>query len=209
MRFRPCIDIHNGQVKQIVGGSLTDVGDQARENFVSKQDAAFFAKLYEKHGLKGGHIILLNGKDSPYYEATKTQAMLALKSYPKGMQIGGGINDENAYEFLEMGAQKIIVTSYVFKNGRISYENLEKLVKAVGKENLVLLEVRMPKSLRKMDRWVEREVKKIKSEMKRMNCKGYFPEEAFYNYEMRDENEFVCYKKIPGRFIKQIPFPEE
>ena len=120
MRFRPCIDIHNGQVKQIVGGSLTDVGDQARENFVSKQDAAFFAKLYEKHELKGGHVILLNGKDSSYYEATKSQAIMALKAYPKGMQIGGGINDENAYEFLEMGAQKIIVTSYVFKNGQIS-----------------------------------------------------------------------------------------
>ena len=97
MRFRPCIDIHNGQVKQIVGGSLTDVGDQACENFVSKQDAAFFAKLYEKYDFKGGHIILLNGKDSPYYETTKSQAIMALKAYPKGMQIGGGINDKNAY----------------------------------------------------------------------------------------------------------------
>lgn len=138
MRFRPCIDIHNGQVKQIVGGSLTDIGDQAKENFVSGQDASFYAKLYEKYNLKGGHIILLNGKDSPYYEATKEQALLALKTYPKGMQIGGGINDENAYQFLEKGADKVIVTSYVFKNGQISYENMDKLVKAVGRENLVL-----------------------------------------------------------------------
>ncbi len=138
MKFRPCIDIHNGQVKQIVGGSLTDLGDQANENFVATQDAVFYAKLYEKYNLKGGHIILLNGKDSPYYEATKAQAVSALKAYPKGMQIGGGINDENAYEYLEHGAQKVIVTSFVFKNGQISYENLEKLVKAVGKENLVL-----------------------------------------------------------------------
>lgn len=138
MKFRPCIDIHNGQVKQIVGGSLTDLGDQANENFVATQDAAFFARVYEKHELKGGHIILLNGKDSSYYEATKAQAVSALKAYPGGMQIGGGINDENAYEYLENGAQKVIVTSFVFKNGQISYENLEKLVKAVGKENLVL-----------------------------------------------------------------------
>ena len=138
MKFRPCIDIHNGQVKQIVGGSLQDVGDMACENFVASQDAAFFASLYEKYNLKGGHIILLNGKDSPYYEATKAQAMSALKAYPKGMQIGGGIQDENAYEYLEKGADKVIVTSFVFKNGQISYENLEKLVKAVGKENLVL-----------------------------------------------------------------------
>ena len=138
MKFRPCIDIHNGQVKQIVGGSLRDLGDQANENFVASQDAAFFAKLYEKHNLKGGHIILLNGKDSPYYEATKAQAVSALKAYSGGMQIGGGINDENACEYLEQGAEKIIVTSFVFKNGEISYENLERLLKAVGKENLVL-----------------------------------------------------------------------
>ena len=138
MKFRPCIDIHNGQVKQIVGGSLRDLGDEACENFVASQDAVFFANLYEKYNLKGGHIILLNGKDSLYYEATKAQAVAALKAYPKGMQIGGGINDENAYEYLEKGADKVIVTSFVFKNGRISYENLEKLVKAVGKENLVL-----------------------------------------------------------------------
>ena len=138
MKFRPCIDIHNGQVKQIVGGSLTDLGDQASENFVAAQNAVFYAKLYEKHNLKGGHIILLNGKDSSYYEATKAQAVSALKAYPGGMQIGGGINDENAYEYLESGADKVIVTSFVFKNGQISYENLEKLVKAVGKENLVL-----------------------------------------------------------------------
>ena len=138
MKFRPCIDIHNGQVKQIVGGSLQDLGDVARENFVASQDAAFYARLYEKYNLTGGHIILLNGKESPYYEATRAQAMTALKAYPKGMQIGGGINDENAYEYLESGADKVIVTSFVFKDGQISYENLEKLVKAVGKENLVL-----------------------------------------------------------------------
>ena len=138
MRFRPCIDIHNGQVKQIVGGSLRDTGDQAKENFVASQDAVFFANLYKKHNLKGGHIILLNGKGSSFYEATKAQAVSALKAYPKGMQIGGGIDDENAYEYLEQGADKVIVTSFVFKNGQISYENLEKLVKAAGKENLVL-----------------------------------------------------------------------
>ncbi len=138
MKFRPCIDIHNGQVKQIVGGSLRDAGDQANENFVASQDAAFFAKLYKKHDLRGGHIILLNGKDSSYYGANREQAVSALKAYPKGMQIGGGINDENAYEYLESGADKVIVTSFVFKNGQVSYENLEKLVKAVGRENLVL-----------------------------------------------------------------------
>ena len=138
MKFRPCIDIHNGQVKQIVGGSLRDLGDQASENFVASQDAAFYAKLYQKYNLKGGHIILLNGKDSSYYEQTKNQAIGALKAYPKGMQIGGGINDENACEYLEYGADKVIVTSFVFKDGKIAYDNLEKIVKAVGKENMVL-----------------------------------------------------------------------
>ncbi len=74
MRFRPCIDIHNGKVKQIVGGSLRDEGDQAKENFVSTQDAAFFAEMYQKDRISGGHVILLNAKDSPFYEKTKEQA---------------------------------------------------------------------------------------------------------------------------------------
>ena len=138
MKFRPCIDIHNGKVKQIVGGSLQDAGDMAKENFVSEQDASFFARLYQNYQLEGGHIILLNGKDSPYYEKTKLQAMSALRAYPKGMQIGGGITDENACEYLEAGASKVIVTSFVFKNGEINHENLKKLAAAVGKEHLVL-----------------------------------------------------------------------
>ena len=84
MEFRPCIDIHNGKVKQIVGGSLLDEGNRAKENFVAEQDAAFFAKLYREQGLKGGHIILLNPVGSEYYEATKAQAELALQAYPGG-----------------------------------------------------------------------------------------------------------------------------
>lgn len=138
MEFRPCIDIHNGKVKQIVGGSLIDAGNQAKENFVSEQDAAFFAHLYKEEGMHGGHIILLNARDSEYYEATKAQAMLALKEYPGGLQIGGGITAENAQDFLDAGASHVIVTSYVFKDGRINYDNLCKIRDAVGKEHLVL-----------------------------------------------------------------------
>lgn len=138
MEFRPCIDIHNGKVKQIVGGSLKDQGDRAVENFVSEQDGAFFAELYRKYGLKGGHIILLNSADSSWYEATKAQAMKALAAYPGGMQAGGGIHAENAAEFLDAGASHVIVTSYVFRDGAIYYENLEKLQKEAGKEHLVL-----------------------------------------------------------------------
>ena len=138
MRFRPCIDIHNGKVKQIVGGSLTDEHDYARENFVSEQDAAWYARLYQKDGLKGGHIIQLNGKDSPYYQTTKAQALAALRAYPGGLQVGGGITAENGAEYLDAGASHVIVTSYVFRDGQIFYENLERMRKAVGKERLVL-----------------------------------------------------------------------
>ena len=138
MEFRPCIDIHNGKVKQIIGGTLKDRGDQAAENFVSEQDAPFYAKLYQSYGIRGGHIILLNGKDSPYYEATKLQALAALQVYPGGLQVGGGITAENAHEFLRAGASHVIVTSYVFRDGKVDYERLEKLVQAVGKEHLVL-----------------------------------------------------------------------
>ena len=138
MKFRPCIDIHNGKVKQIVGGSLMDQGDQAKENFVSGQDAEFYGNLYKNSGIKGGHIILLNPESSEYYPETKRQALLALRAYPGGLQVGGGIRDDNALEYLEAGASHVIVTSYVFKNGEIYYENLKKMAEAVGKERLVL-----------------------------------------------------------------------
>lgn len=138
MDFRPCIDIHNGAVKQIVGNSLRDSGDTATENFVSGQDGAFFADYYKARGLKGGHIILLNPITSDYYEATKQQALLALRTYPGGLQLGGGITEQNADEFLNAGASHVIVTSYVFKNGQIHMANLEKLLHAIGREHLVL-----------------------------------------------------------------------
>lgn len=138
MRFRPCIDIHNGKVKQIIGGSLQDEGDQAKENFVAEQDAGFYARFYRKDGIKGGHIILLNPVASPYYEETKRQAMLALSEYPGGLQLGGGVNETNAAAFLQAGASHVIVTSYVFKDGQIHYGNLEKLVHEIGREHLVL-----------------------------------------------------------------------
>jgi len=138
MKFRPCIDIHNGSVKQIVGGSLRDEGDLAQENFVSAQDAAFFSKLYREYGLAGGHIILLNPISSAYYEETKRQALLALAAYPGGLQVGGGITPENAADFLKAGASHVIVTSYVFSEGRIQYDKLQALLREVGKERLAL-----------------------------------------------------------------------
>ena len=138
MRFRPCIDIHNGRVKQIVGGSLTDAGDRAKENFVSEMNAAWYADLYRSHGLTGGHVILLNAKDSPYYEQTKSQALSALREWPGGLMIGGGISADNAGEFLDAGASHVIVTSWVFRDGHIRYDRIRTLRETVGKEHLVL-----------------------------------------------------------------------
>lgn len=138
MKFRPCIDIHNGKVKQIVGMSLKDAGDSAEENFVSEKSAADYAKLYQDHYLRGGHVILLNGKESGFYEKTKREAFSALSAYPGGLQAGGGITAENAAGFLEAGASHVIVTSYVFQGGQILEENLKKLVRMIGKERLVL-----------------------------------------------------------------------
>ncbi len=138
MKFRPCIDIHNGKVKQIVGGSLKDENDKADENFVSNQDASYYAKLYKEKGILGGHVILLNGNDSPFYDSTKEQALMALKEYKGGLQIGGGINDKNALFYLQSGASHVIVTSYVFMNGQVNYDNLKKINRIVGKEHLVL-----------------------------------------------------------------------
>lgn len=138
MEFRPCIDIHNGKVKQIVGGSLKDAGDYARENFVSDMSAADYARLYQSKGLRGGHIILLNKKDSPYYEADVKQAEEALAAWPGALQIGGGITDENAPRWIRAGAQGVIVTSYVFQDGKIRYDRIHSLLEKVGREHLIL-----------------------------------------------------------------------
>ncbi|XCP86806.1 phosphoribosylformimino-5-aminoimidazole carboxamide ribotide isomerase [Roseburia hominis] len=138
MKFRPCIDIHNGKVKQIVGGSLKDQGDQADTNYESRQGAAYYAKLYRRDHLTGGHIILLNPASSPYYEETRAQALAALSAYPGGLQIGGGITAEKAGEYLAAGASHVIVTSYVFQNGNINWEHLKRLTDAVGREHVVL-----------------------------------------------------------------------
>ncbi|MBR3338632.1 MAG: phosphoribosylformimino-5-aminoimidazole carboxamide ribotide isomerase, partial [Lachnospiraceae bacterium] len=108
MEFRPCIDIHNGKVKQIVGSSLRDAGDAASENFVSSFSAGDYARMFQRDGLTGGHVILLNPASSPYYEATRKQAEEALMAYPGGLQVGGGIRADNAMDFLRAGASHVI-----------------------------------------------------------------------------------------------------
>jgi len=138
LEFRPCIDIHNGKVKQIVGASLKDQENFAKENFISTKDAEYYADLYKSEGISGGHIILLNGAESEYFEATREQAVKALQAYPGGLQVGGGIRPENASFYLDAGASHVIVTSYVFQNGRILYDKLDEMVKCVGKDHLVL-----------------------------------------------------------------------
>ncbi len=140
MRFRPCIDIHDGKVKQIVGSSLKDAGGahDVCENYVSDSDAASYARLYKQYNLKGGHIILLNKSGSDMYEADIKQAGAALSEYKKGFQIGGGITCDNAEYMLDLGASHVIVTSYVFRDGIIHYDRLKDISYLVGKKNLVL-----------------------------------------------------------------------
>ena len=138
MRFRPCIDIHNGKVKQIVGVSLEESTEKAQENFVSEHDAAWFAEFYAKDDLSGGHIIMLNRGSSPEYMPSKEAAMRALKAVPGMFQAGGGITPYNADEFLDAGASKVIVTSYVFQDGCFNERHLNKMTAAVGRERLVL-----------------------------------------------------------------------
>lgn len=138
MKFRPCIDIHNGCVKQIVGGSLADKGNQAQDNFVSEQDGSYYGELYKSRGLTGGHIIILNPAGSEFYEKDLQQAYSALNAFEGGLQIGGGINDKNAADFLDKGASHVIVTSFVFRNGEIDEHNLTLMKNAVGKNRLVL-----------------------------------------------------------------------
>lgn len=127
--FRPCIDLHQGKVKQIVGGSLNDQG--AATNFISDYDAAFYANVYREQGLTGGHVIALG-------PGNQEEVLKALAAWPQGLQFGGGVNPENAASFLEAGASHLIVTSYIFENGELSLDRIERIKRETGKERLVL-----------------------------------------------------------------------
>jgi phosphoribosylformimino-5-aminoimidazole carboxamide ribotide isomerase len=129
--FRPCIDLHEGKVKQIVGGSLTDSGAGLRTNFVSEKSAAWFADLYRRDELVGGHVILLG-------PGNEEAARAALAAYPGGLHLGGGVNQTNARAWLDAGASHVIVTSWVFREGRVDWERLNELVSTIGKRRLVL-----------------------------------------------------------------------
>jgi phosphoribosylformimino-5-aminoimidazole carboxamide ribotide isomerase len=131
MKFRPCIDLHQGKVKQIVGGTLDNDSRTLVENFVSNQDAAYYATLFKNDRLTGGHVIMLG-------PGNETEAIKALHAYPGGFHIGGGITASNAAHYLEQGATHVIVTSFVFKDGRIDFGNLIRLVSEIGREKLVL-----------------------------------------------------------------------
>lgn len=127
--FRPCIDLHQGKVKQIVGGSLNDQG--ADTNYVSPYDASYYSELYKNNDIRGGHVIALG-------PGNKEEALKALKVWPNGLQFGGGVNNRNAAEFIEAGASHVIVTSYLFENDEFSWDRLNEIKSIVGKDKLVL-----------------------------------------------------------------------
>lgn len=129
--FRPCIDLHEGKVKQIVGGTLTDDLETLRTNFVSERSAVWYAELYRRDALKGGHVIMLG-------PGNELAAKEALGAYPGGLQIGGGVNVDNASTYLEAGASHVIVTSWVFRDGSLDWDRLKALVSKIGKQRLVL-----------------------------------------------------------------------
>ena len=129
--FRPCIDLHEGRVKQIVGGTLGDDPARLRTNFVSERSAAWYAELYQRDGLKGGHVIMLG-------PGNEEAAREALRVYPGGLHVGGGISLDNAPGWLEAGASHVIVTSWVFRDGRLDSERLRSLADKIGKRRLVL-----------------------------------------------------------------------
>lgn len=130
-RFRPCIDLHQGRVKQIVGGSLGP-DDRPETNFVSEDDAAWFARKYREDGLRGGHVIQLG-------PGNREAARAALSAWPGGLQIGGGIDEHNAAEWLEAGAEKVIVTSRLFdEHARFQWSRLETLADRITPERLVI-----------------------------------------------------------------------
>ncbi|KAK0736985.1 hypothetical protein B0T21DRAFT_410461 [Apiosordaria backusii] len=132
-RFRPCIDLHAGQVKQIVGGTLDSKTSSLLTNFVSPHPPSYFSNLYKENDLQGAHVIMLG-------PVNREAAIESLAAWPGHLQVGGGINETNAQEWIDRGASKVIITSYLFPNGTFSQERLDKVLAALGedKEKLVI-----------------------------------------------------------------------
>jgi phosphoribosylformimino-5-aminoimidazole carboxamide ribotide isomerase len=132
MRFRPCIDLHEGKVKQIVGGTLSDTDHKKLvTNFVTEKKPSEFARMFRRDGLGGGHVIMLG-------PGNEDAARDAIEAFPGGLQVGGGITTGNAMAFLDMGASHVIVTSFVFNEGRIDWERLDHLSSLIGRKRLVI-----------------------------------------------------------------------
>jgi phosphoribosylformimino-5-aminoimidazole carboxamide ribotide isomerase len=129
--FRPCIDLHQGKVKQIVGSTLSDDPSTLRTNFVSERPGSWFAELYKRDGIRGAHVIMLG-------KGNEVAAQETLAAYPGGMQIGGGISVDNAGQWLDAGASHVIVTSWLFPEGQLSWDRLNQLSKSIGKTRLVI-----------------------------------------------------------------------
>jgi phosphoribosylformimino-5-aminoimidazole carboxamide ribotide isomerase len=131
-KFRPCIDLHDGLVKQVIGGTFAEDRDEAPiENFVSERKSRHFAQMYRNDNLVGGHVIMLGS-------GNEESANDAIKEYPQGFQLGGGITPKNAEGWLDRGASHVIVTSYIFEGSFFSDERLSEMVKSVGKDRLVI-----------------------------------------------------------------------
>jgi phosphoribosylformimino-5-aminoimidazole carboxamide ribotide isomerase len=132
MKFRPCIDLHQSKVKQIVGSTLSDADDAGLiTNFQSDRPSSFYARLYRDDELAGGHVIMLG-------PGNQDAALGAIREFPKGLQVGGGINPDNAAGFLDAGASHVIVTSFVFNDGKVDQTRLASMIKCVGKSRLVI-----------------------------------------------------------------------
>ncbi|KAK4106510.1 Phosphoribosylformimino-5-aminoimidazole carboxamide ribotide isomerase [Parathielavia hyrcaniae] len=134
-RFRPCIDLHAGQVKQIVGGTLDSKTSSLQTNFVSPHPPAHFARLYRDNGLAGAHVIMLG-------PGNQDAARESLAAWPGGLQVGGGINDSNAREWIDAGAEKVIITSFLFPNGTFSQPRLDSVLAALdGDRNKLVIDL--------------------------------------------------------------------
>lgn len=129
--FRPCIDLHQGKVKQIVGSTLSDDPSTLRTNFISDRPGSWFAQLYKNDGLRGAHVIMLG-------KGNETAAKETLAAYSGGLQIGGGISADNAREWLDAGASHVIVTSWLFADGKLNWDRLKQLKDTVGKDRIVV-----------------------------------------------------------------------
>ncbi|MFZ0579937.1 MAG: HisA/HisF-related TIM barrel protein [Candidatus Acidiferrales bacterium] len=122
----PCIDLQGGKAVQLVRG---------RRRVLSVDDVLGLLERFRKYPIL--HVIDLDaaigtGSNGRLVKIVSNRAKMKIR-------VGGGVRTmARAEKLLSWGAEKIIVGSAAFRNGKVAHDFLSKLRKRVGRKRVIV-----------------------------------------------------------------------